>query len=95
MREKNPNEKPKGIWHSFPENIEKILTLHHTHDNHMSGFKLFSTDGNEVTFGEFDTISYETIEYYVVKELTLDKSERLIGVISSSLGLKKAKHYDF
>ena len=61
----------------------------------MSGFKLFSTDGNEVTFGEFDTITYATIEYYVVKELTLDKSERLIGVISSSLGIKKAKHYDF
>ena len=52
--------------------------MYNTAAGYMSGFKLFVTNGDEITFGEFDTISEDIIEYFVVKELILDKSDRLI-----------------
>lgn len=72
MRQKDPNEKYKGIWHKFPEKIVRILTLFHTHDNRMGGFKFFCANGHEMTYGDFDTISDGKLDYYVVKELILD-----------------------
>jgi hypothetical protein len=57
--------------------------MYNTAAGYMSGFKLFGTNGDEITFGEFDTISEDIIEYFVVKEIILDKSDRLIGMISS------------
>ncbi len=94
MREKHPNEKPKG-WYDFPEKIVKVQTMYNTAVGCLSGFKLFGADGDTVTFGEFDTISFDIIDYFVVKEFILDDSDLLIGMISSSEGLNKAIHYDF
>ena len=94
VREKDPNEKPKG-WYDFPEKIVKVQTMYNTAVGCLSGFKLFGADGDTVTFGEFDTISFDIIDYFVVKEFFLDDSDLLIGIISSGEGLNKAIHYDF
>ncbi len=94
VRKKHPNEKPKG-WYDFPEKIFKVLTLYNINDGHMSGFKLFGANGEKITYGKFDTIYADTIDWYTLKEIILSDSERLIGVISRGDGLKKARHYDF
>ena len=69
--------------------------MYNTAVGYMNGFKLFSPNGDAITYGEFDTISEDIIDFFVVKEFTLDDSNRLIGVISSGYALKKAMHYDF
>ena len=56
MKEKHPNEKPKG-WYNFPEKIVKVQTMYNTGLGYMNGFKLFGANMEEITFGKFDTIS--------------------------------------
>jgi hypothetical protein len=56
VKEKHPNEKPKG-WYNFPEKIVKVQTMYNTGLGYMNGFKLFGANMEEITFGKFDTIS--------------------------------------